>query len=318
MRHSQNGFSLYGLLLALAVMSVLVSYGVGKYMDSIREKQAERYASHLAQVAEQLQQYQYYKVTAEGIDPWMMTSWPDTWDRFMADYPGSFWLQCTDSDQSSGLCSRPDYVPWSTSKLGYKREVPGFDTSFAVITIPLSDLGVTTKSYRLWTSPIQKLPNVKLLSNGDVELRVGRLQMATVYKEFVQKDGSTKLTGDWDVGGQNGFVNVKDITLVNADGSQTSVAAGLIRSQGMAKHGEWLNMPSCPLNLRPTQSFSFAGNIPNTISNDFTDFGPAKTYVLNQDATRWQVGLDYVATKKSNKRKYTIHSGVVNYFTFCR
>ncbi|PSU45765.1 hypothetical protein C9J12_21230 [Photobacterium frigidiphilum] len=318
MREPQKGFMLYGLLLTLAVLAGLVAYGVGIYTDSIRQKQAERYADHLVQVAEQLQNYQYYKVTKEGDDPWLMSSWPASWEGLMTDYRGSFWLECTDSEQSSGLCSRPDYAPWSTNKLEYHKTVPSADTSFFVITIPLSELGVDTKSYRLWLSPIQKIPNVKLLLNGDAELRVGRTQMATVYKEFLQRDGSTELTGDWDVGGKNGFVNVKDITMVNADGSQTSVAAGLIRSQGVAKHGEWVNMPSCPLSLRPTQSFSFAGNIPNTISNDFNDFGPAKTYVLNQDTTRWQIGLDYVATKKSDKRKYTIHSGVVNYFTFCR
>lgn len=64
-------------------------------------------------------------------------------------------------------------------------------------------------------------------------------------------------------------------------------------------------MPSCPSNRTATQSFSFVGNIPDTISNDFADFGPAKTYVLNQDSTRWQVGLDYVASKK--KQREEIH-----------
>lgn len=315
MKHSQKGLSLYGLLLALAMMSVLVAYAVGQYADYHRQKVASQYASHLAQVAEQLQQYQYHKVTKEGIDPWMMTSWPDTWARFMTDYPGSFWLQCTDSEQSSGLCSRPDYVPWSTNKLGYKKEVPIPETSFAVITIPLSDLGVTTKSYRLWASPIQKLPNVKLLSNGDVELRVGRLQMATVYKDFLQKDGSTKLTDGWDVGGTHGIVNAGYVSVRNTNGSQRRLDAGVV-GKLVGKHGQNITKHSCPIGLNPDLDVSVKSLQSFSSWNDFSTTGSFKPYKTDRGGY-WTLGLDYYAKRKRDSRWIMMHDGYLDVDLIC-
>lgn len=310
-----KGFSMLEALLVIGVLGVVLAFTIPLYMTKMKRDETVYYVDYLLSVSDALREYQYHKVTVEKVNPGTIESWPTDLEALMNDYTGTFWTPCSEAQQAQSLCKRPDRIPWTTTKLAYHVETFGND-SYAYLTVAMPPKD--TPEYHLWLAPFSHLPHVEIdPSANQVRIKVQDLSMAKMYQDLLHRDGSTTLTNDWDAGGEHGIVNVKDITITNADGSQTSVAAGLTRGVGMSEHEEWVTKPACPTNLSPQIMTSFSGLVPDIVTNDFDNLGPANVGILDETASQWQLMLNYTAIRNDDGEKWILNEGSINYLTFC-
>lgn len=305
----QQGFSLIGMLLAMTVFAISIAVYI-PYKQKLKEQDdAVVFMQQAKHLIEQIQLFNYRKSTTE--DNFNRDDWPSSLNALMTDYPGTFWPVCSESAAQQGQCRRPESTPWN-KPITYSIEHVGLSIYNAFLTIPISQTG---DKKAVWARPFYDLSGVTKQPNGDLKIEIKPLLNSIAYDAFLKKDGSTPLTDDWDVGNKN-ILNVKDITLLNADGTMTSVAAGLTRSRFTARHNTVIKHPSCPAGFRPQVQLAVQGNIPQSTRNDFTEFGPIQ--IDGYDVTGgWKITTKYVATRRSDKRKMTLYDGVVAGETYC-
>ncbi len=89
------------------------------YLGYLERRNALAYREHIEHVIEQLQQYQYKKVTVDHENPYTDQVWPAKLDNLMSDYNSQFWPMCSKADEKNRLCQRPDGMPWSTAPVKY-------------------------------------------------------------------------------------------------------------------------------------------------------------------------------------------------------
>ncbi|WP_305840128.1 hypothetical protein [Photobacterium leiognathi] len=307
----QRGFMLLSLLLAMSILSVAMLVPLNIWKDNRERTAAKQYADKVFYLAQQLQLYHHHKVTVENV----MTNhaWPDDLDKLMSDYSGAFWQQCSVADQQIGKCRRPESTPWNVP-ITYEVVRNALFEDDVVLTIPY---GATGDMIKRWSAPLReqkKYPYTEM-SNGDVKITVKYLTDTVVYKDFLKRDGSTTLTNDWDVGNKN-ILNVADITLRNADGTVMSVAAGLTRQHFSARHGTVIKSPSCPVRMNAKIKLATQGNIPNSIANDYENYGPMRI-AAKPISGGWSIIAEFVATRKSDRVRGILREGVVAGETYC-
>lgn len=81
------------------------------------------------------------------------------------------------------------------------------------------------------------------ITGNIVSARYGKPGSEPALAAFLRKDGSTPLTGEWNVGGQ-GISNVKDITINGMD--NRTVLSGLTYSS-VQQNSQYVNLVTCPL-----------------------------------------------------------------------
>ena len=305
---NQRGFTLLGLLLTISVLSLIAVGAVHELRDYRERTAAKQYVDRVIYLAERLQLYNHHKTTTESIRP--SKSWPAKLDNLMSDYDGAFWNQCSIAEQQSGKCQRPESTPWNVPIVYYT----SWHQPYVELTIPYGSTGDMIKR---WSAPLReqkKYPHTEL-PNGDVKIRVDYLTDAVVYQDFLKRDGSTTLTNDWDVGNKN-ILNVADITLKNSDGTVMSVAAGLTRQHFTARHGNEIKYPSCPVKMAAKIKLATQGNIPNSIANDYENYGPMRI-AAKPISGGWSIIAEFVATRKSDGARGILRGGVVAGETYC-
>ena len=305
----QQGFSLIGLLLTMSILSLMAVGAVHKLRDYRERTAAKQYVDRVIYLAERLQLYNYHKAKTDNVDP--IYTWPNKLNDLMTDYDGAFWQQCSVAEQQTGKCLRPDSTPWNVP---IKYEIITKSVRYVELTIPYGSTGDMIKR---WSAPMMqqgKYPFTEL-PNGDVKITINYLTDAVAYRDFLKRDGSTTLTNDWDVGNKN-ILNVADITLRNADGTVMSVAAGLTRQHFTARHGTVIKSPSCPVRMTAKIKLATQGNIPNSIANDYENYGPMRI-AAKPVSGGWSIIAEFVATRKSDGVRRILQGGVVAGETYC-
>ncbi|MEZ9619611.1 Tfp pilus assembly protein FimT/FimU, partial [Vibrio sp. 10N.261.55.C9] len=113
----QRGVGIVEFLITLGLSLVIVGISYPAYHNYQEDEKAKAYGEHIRVLIERIHQYQYYKITEEGVDSTSQASWPATLDNLMNDYPEQYWGSCTIDRELNGECKLPDYVPWSHSRL---------------------------------------------------------------------------------------------------------------------------------------------------------------------------------------------------------
>ena len=243
----QRGVGLVEFILTLVLSLIIFIAALPFYNDYQTDKKAKAYGEHIRGLIERIHQYQYYKITEEGVDATSQASWPATLDNLMNDYPEQYWGSCTIDQELNGECKLPDYVPWSHSRLSTYfytdlTHIPAFNEHL-VIRIPLSELASDPKEWTRYSNVLIDIPGAKR-AGSDIHITLRQATLALMYENIVMRDGFTTLTGDWDVGGAHGITNAKDVTLRASDGSQIPVSQYLV-NVSRAQHGDWIDKPQC-------------------------------------------------------------------------
>lgn len=309
-KQNQQGYGLAELILTLSILS-LMSLGIAHFiLDYINNRNATGYREHIENVIEQLQKYQYHKVSVEGVDPSNPSVWPNTLDNLMTDYPGQFWPMCSEADESNGLCRRPDGVPWSIDKISYQFDMIPFNPAIK-LTFPMSPAILDPEARSLWATELMRLPFIQEETNKDLTVTIQNPLISQVYKEFITRDGNTELTDDWDVGDQ-AILNAKAISVRNQDNSQRRLGVGTVW-EFLAKHRDrvYKSAWSCPENLVQTLHVSVNAIMPASASTEYVGLASQKPYA-DDKGSYWELGLEYNAKIKATGKWSKQNSGYLN------
>ncbi|MEZ9752031.1 type II secretion system protein [Vibrio sp. 10N.261.51.A1] len=314
----QRGVGLVEFILTLVLSLIIFMAALPFYNDYQTDKKAKAYSEHIRVLIERIHQYQYYKITEEGVDSTSQASWPATLDNLMNDYPEQYWGSCTIDRELNGECKLPDYVPWSHSRLSTYfytdlTHIPAFNEHL-VIRIPLHELDKDAKEWTRWSNVLIDIPGAKRAGN-DIDITLRQATLALMYENIVMRDGSATLTEDWDVGGAHGITNVKDVTLRASDGSQIPVSQYLV-SVSRAQHGDWIDKPQCIAGQTPQYKLSISKVEIDT--RYYTLLGGTKPYLINETATRWQVGMSTIVKINSSKQQAKVTTGEALLIASCR
>ncbi|MEZ9024920.1 type IV pilin protein [Vibrio sp. 10N.222.54.A1] len=314
----QRGFGLIETVITLSLILAIVGISYPVYHNYQEDEKAKAYGEHIRGLIERIHQYQYYKITEEGVDATSKASWPATLDNLMNDYPEQYWGSCTIDQELNGECKLPDYVPWSPSRLRTYfytdlTHIPAFNEHL-VIRIPLHELDKDAKEWTRWSNVLIDIPGAKRAGN-DIDITLRQATLALMYENIVMRDGSATLTEDWDVGGQHGITNAKDVTLRASDGSQIPVSQYLV-NVSRAQHGDWIDKPQCVAGQTPQYKLSISKVEIDT--HYYTLLGGTKPYLINETATRWQVGMSTIVKINSSKQQAKVTTGEALLIASCR
>nr|WP_172684990.1 type II secretion system protein [Aliivibrio fischeri] len=316
-KRKQGGFGLIDVVLALSLTAVILATVIPMSMNYYKQKQVDEFITNIKGLIVQMQLYQFHRTSKEGYksNPFFsgyLDSWPASFDALMLDYGGAFRELCGPMNEEAGICVRPDTLPFTTEKLRFK-QVMETTVNKVFLVIPTSTLPNDGPRAR-WGQPLLALPDAQLLDNGDIQILLRPLTKTIMYDEFLRKDGSEHLTGDWDVGGEHAITNAKDYTIRNSDGSQQLVSTGLVKIL-QVNHGDWIDKPKCPEHQQPDLTLSIHTV---TIPNQYTLTGSIKPYVLGESSSQWRAGLEVRVVINSTGRPHSIEDGVMTAFVQCK
>ena len=315
-RGKQGGFGLMETVLALSLTAIILVTVIPLGIRYYQQKQVDEFVANIKHLVTQIQLYQYHKTSREGVTsdpmkPGYFEGWPASFDALMTDYGSAFVEFCGPTNESSGACIRPDTLPFTTEKLTFE-ELPGYPNKLFLI-VPTGTFPNDGPRAR-WGRPLLSIPDTLVRPDGNIQISLRPLTKSIMYDEFLRKDGSVHLTQDWDVGGQFGITNTRDLTIRNIDGSQTRVSNKLTDIYTV-EHGEWLSKPKCPNGLMAEVNPTIT-SVDFHPSYDLT--GSQRAYVIQETSTQWQFGLDALAVHKSSGTKRFLNGGVITAFVQCK
>lgn len=320
MKH-QRGLGLLDVLFAIALLG-LVYAGVAKWALINKEKNAAQdYRNRIEHVVEALQKYQYQQKTIKPPVA-VIDQFPTNLNDLVTP-DEQFWINCTAADEAARRCVRPDYLPWSSLRIGYeagrKTVTIGSDLrdiAYAELTFPLSGSAIAPIYRAKWATELLKVPYAKALSNGDITVMVYDPLLSQLYDEFLQRDGSVQLTDDWDVGGRYSITNIQDVTIANSDGTQKIVSKGLVDIYTV-KHGDLVKKPACPDGMNPDIALGI-GQI--YIDKNYELTGSQKPYIepIGTNDEHWQVGLEIRVKSLTTGEFKKVNTGEITAFTQCK
>ncbi|WP_390240690.1 hypothetical protein [Vibrio sp. R78045] len=312
----QRGVGIAEFLLTLGLSIAIVGISYPVYHNYQEDKKATAYGEHIRVLIERIHQYQYYKITEEGVDSTSQASWPATLDNLMNDYPEQYWGSCTIDRELNGECKLPDYVPWSHSRLSTYfytdlTHIPAFNEHL-VIRIPLHELDKDAKEWTRWSNVLIDIPGAKR-AGSDIHITLRQATLALMYENIVMRDGSATLTEDWDVGGQHGITNAKDYTIAASDGSQISVSKRLVTIENVS-HGQTVRKPACSTGLSPTLALNISDI---SLPWNYIEISSFKAYIDGQNNQLWTVGVDTTAKNTDTNKLEITHFGKATALVQC-
>lgn len=323
MKSKQKGFGLLGLMITMGFVSaIFLSMAEGLVVKQIRA-QAKPFEKRMLYIREQIDAYQLnrYQDNANNFNSSAL------FPRTLADLSPDYIPTCSLKDNQNGLCELIDQLPWGdgSQKIQYQvKRTTGITPAYyyAEITLPLPSKSddSSIREYNVYTEVLAKLPGMGFSPDEQsLVWRINRLGNMPAFEllldGYLKKDGSTRLTKDWDAGNKN-ILNVADITLKNSDGTVMSVAAGLTRQHFTARHGTVIKYPSCPVKMTPKIKLATQGNIPTSIANDYENYGPMRIAAKDIGGS-WIIIAEFVATRKSDGVRRILQGGVVAGETYC-
>ena len=311
----QGGFLVETVLGLVLFLGVLAAFIIPMQLEKQRDEAAESFAKDIRYLITRIHQYQHHKVTVEGERAAEAASWPSSLPALVTDYPGRFWNECSTSAENSGECRRPDSVPWSNNRISSATEVNNaaapYNTHFLMF-IPTAALLGDAKEWTRWTAPLLKIPGAEI-AMGDIKITLRQATLALMFEDIVMRNGEATLTATWDVGNQK-ITNLNDLNIRAADGTQTSVAQGMVSTYRL-EPGESFRKPKCPSGLVPDPILAI-GNL--DVEQPYSLVGSVKPYVSSENSTHWTVDIEMMVINNTTGNYEKVRKGEIVALAQCK
>ena len=333
MHKRQQGFLLLGLLISLGVLSaIFLLMAEGLVVRQIRA-QAEPFKERMIYIKEQIDGYQLTKYQENATNINGSTLFPRTLDDLSPNYIPT----CSTADNQNGLCAKTAQTPWGTN-MTYKVSM---DTTFfppryyaeLTLALPSRTDDNTIREYNVYAEVLSILPGIRFSADEQsliwkiprlVDIPNFEAVIAEKLKDYINKDGTTKLTADWDVGNK-AILNTSMVTSKGANGKQVRIDGGVVKRYSTLIGGNGVYTEdrrfTCANGLYKDVKASFNG-IKSPSGYDYLATGEIKTYTKREGAG-WRTRLTYKAKQKlhSNSadkgRWYTKYDGYVDIIYLC-
>ncbi|EPG0370346.1 hypothetical protein [Photobacterium damselae] len=310
----QHGFMLMGMLIALGFATIFFSMiAENMVIKQIRDQQAIPYKERLLNLKNQVENYQaaQYQSNPNVINSSLL------FPRNLKELETKGFLpQCSNTDINHGRCADINKTPWDSSITYQVKGTPPTIPYFAEITIPLPNRNSDGRLYNAFTSVLGSLPDIRFNSSETALLwRINRISdlpaLSTQLDQYLKRDGSSSLTGDWDVG-ERAILNASTITLKNKSGKQTVLGYGTVKEFSV-KHGQKIAYSAwdCPDNLKKTIHLTISAKIP-PYGEKYTGLAGEIAYIEDHFPDYFIVRMNYNAKLKSTGLWKTMHTGYIN------
>ncbi|PSW30792.1 type II secretion system protein [Photobacterium phosphoreum] len=315
--NKQSGFGLVEIMMGLTILSLVMSAYIPWKNNQEKKQHGIDYAHYITRVISGIQQYQYWKIN-ENPNINSKDAFPFAIKSLM-DNNGQWWPKCSDAEYKNKMCLLPDIVPWNGNALiSYKRvneqiypNTP--HPAYAELSIPLGLIPKNERAY--WRNPLIQLAHSKEDKNGNIIIQIYDPMISLFYKkaekQFLKKDGSTPLEGDWDVGNKSIF-NAKKYSVKTQDGNQLRIDAGTVR-EFLAKNDTkiYKNSWSCPQGLRKVIHVGLHAPMAPNSTVEYVGIASFNPYYLDY-GSYYLLKLDYNAKIKSTGKWQKMTSGFLN------
>ena len=319
-RNKQRGFIIISMMVVFGFLSL-----VGIQWANMQEKRnvqanANSFYHHVLHLRQQIHAYtarQFQK----GIAIDQSALFPSRLDSLVPE----FYAPCSTTDNEAGRCKPYDQTPWGKINNSDYRIVgvggtpsnPDFYRAELDIKLPPASDDAYKYERAATLSLFSKIPSIVFDEpNNLITLRIDRPDKAFAYDGLVKRSGDdSTLLGDWDIGGNFGITNTKDVTLRASDGSQIPVSQRLVNVTRV-RHGGWVDKPKCVVGQTAQSKLSISKVEIDT--RYYTLLGGTKPYLITETATRWRVGMSTIVKINSNKRQTTVTTGEALLIASCR
>ena len=319
-RNKQQGFIIISMMVVFGFLSL-----VGIQWANMQEKRnvqanANSFYHHVLHLRQQIHAYtarQFQK----GIAIDQSALFPSRLDSLVPE----FYAPCSTTDNEAGRCKPYDQTPWGKINNSDYRIVgvggtpsnPDFYRAELDIKLPPASDDAYKYERAATLSLFSKIPSIVFDEpNNLITLRIDRPDKAFAYDGLVKRSGDdSTLLGDWDIGGNFGITNTKDVTLRASNGSQIPVSQRLVNVTRV-RHGGWVDKPKCVVGQTAQSKLSISKVEIDT--RYYTLLGGTKPYLITETATRWRVGMSTIVKINSNKRQTTVTTGEALLIVSCR
>ncbi len=312
---TQKGFgiaSLIGALIAFGFVGYLIMQAGIETKKAAIYLKSKNFYEQLDVIKEALLAYQVDRIAMGEIDPDIFAN---SWD----DLTPLYLPECSTTDNQNGKCRKAEHTLWNTTMV---LEQVNNTTSAGIrgmnqLIIPLPPISDDFKfEHNAHVSMLLKLPFAVYDDDANtITWQVRKIGDELQHDGLVRRSGdNSTLTGDWDVGGDFAITNVKDVTLLNSDGTQRSLAVG--DTYLVAQHDDRIYKHSCPSGLSPEIVTGVKGVFNETnISTAFNNVGSLRSYAI-ESSEYWTIKLDYYA--ETDGVPDLLHDGEVNIVLVCQ
>lgn len=310
-RRKQRGILLVdvmlGVILFIFLLTAFARYQNHQYLVT----QAEMAKTRVNYIIDKAKSYYMARIVVDGNDPADSANFPSSYDDLT---DAGYINECSSSDESSNLC-----VDYSNLPIG-EGEVINFTVSsdsdgYPVLDLDF-DLGQETNQSKknLLLENLSGVAGFSMDSDDNVTISVTRPGSAATYENFVKRDGSTAMTGDWDYGSSATLENVVDITF---EGITDRTAITSLFKNGStyidSSSGYSVSKPDCPSGYSPTITTYFIGTGGST---EYTEVSNIDTWFESNSST-WDIFVRFAAYDSSTGGRSWVYQGNVGYFTWC-
>ena len=341
----QKGIALLGLMIAMGFIStlfVLSANGIAK--KQVYDQQALPFKDRLIELQKALENYQIYQHN-KGVNLASKNIFPSdrSLDVFYSDLADAgVTASCTQLKESEGKCVRLLTTPWAegtsgnTVKYESKTETSssGVSFPFVEITFDLPNASIYPNENAVYEMLLSSMPNTEIISSSSagsvnypakIKWRIDRvsdmpaldIKLSEFGKDYVNINGRTKLTSDWDLG-DKAITNASDISIRLENGKQQRLGVGMT-GYVLAQHGDTINKHSCATGLIPDLIVSVKDLNASTPWSKYSASGAYfVTHLKNETPTEWKITLEHNVQRVEDKKWWMINDGWLNVQRICR
>lgn len=314
----QQGASLLGVmfaLVALIAIGIMLAHAARIYSYETTARVAFKRIEHIHDAMQRAYMDNVTRGTSP-LSPTDLNAYPNNGASLMSL---GYIEECSAANEIAGRCINALKLPWTTTSnadqmINIRRfldsdNFPAFELSFSIAGLAPIQLRNAVRA------KLTELPNFRDNGAGNITLKFTRPGNMVALENLVKRDGTTKMTKDWDFGGKY-LENVKDIAIAGL--TDRSVLTGTVKIGSKYvgnSSGERVDNPSCPDGYKPEIEVwlsSVGGSDSNQLPYNMRSF--AAWYADN--GNHWQVFVRSLG-EDSNGNPRFFYQGTVSYATWC-